>query len=167
MKLKIKPIWYLVRLRMTRKIIIYYFPAGMRYASWLFPALALWLAWNSQFIWSALLLLLFLIIISTRYITVIDPQQKIYSDYVFFLWMKLGLEQNHYEQILGITIERSSQTQNVRSRVQDRQFKWTAYTATLHFDGGQSLDLVTSVSLDVVKKEAAGYSEFLGTQVLR
>jgi hypothetical protein len=155
-----------VNLLMTRKIIIYYFPAGMRYASWLFPAIALWLAWNSQFIWSALLLLLFLIIISTRYITVIDPQRRIYSDYVFFLWMKPGLEQNHYEKILGITIGRSSETHKVRSRVQDRQFNWTAYTATLHFDGGQSLDLVTSVSLEVVKKEAAGYAEFLGTQVL-
>ncbi|MFZ9980708.1 MAG: hypothetical protein ACO3FI_01635 [Cyclobacteriaceae bacterium] len=151
---------------MTRNIIIYYFPAGMRYASWLFPALAIWLGWNSQLIWSALLLLLFLIIISTRYITVIDPQRKIYSDYVFFLWMKLGLEQNRYESIRGITIGRSSQTQNVRSRVQDRQFKWTAYTATLHFDGGQSLDLVTSVHPNVVKKEAIGYAEFLGTQVL-
>ena len=157
---------YLVFRKMIKKIVIHYFPAGIRYVSWLFPVGSIWLVWEQYFLLGLILLVLFLIIQSTRYITIIDPERKVYSDFVFFLWMKLGLEQSQYQSIRGITIGRSSETQHVRSRIQDRQFNWTAYTATLHFDDDRSLDLVTSVSLETVKKEARVYAEFLGAQFL-
>lgn len=151
---------------MTKKIVIYYFPAGMRYGSWALLPLSAFLIWQQAYIWSAVLPVVFLIILSTRYVTEIDPQRKAYADYVFFLGLRLGIERSRYDSIRGITISRSSETTQVRSRVQDRRFNWTAYTATLHFDDGQTLDLVTSVSYEAVKGEALGYAEFLGTEVL-
>ena len=152
---------------MTKKIVIYYFPAGMRYGSWLLPVLSGFLVWNQAYIWSLFPPVAFLIILSTRYITEIDPQRREYSDYVFFLGLRLGMERSRYESMRGITIGKNSETTQVRSRVQDRQFNWTAYTATLHFDDGQTLDLVTSVSYETVKREAEGYAEFLGTIVTK
>jgi hypothetical protein len=110
--------------------------------------------------------LIFLVIISTRYITVIDSERKVFVDYVFLLGLKLGVEKSYYQVIKGITITRSSETQRVRSRIHDRQFQWAVYTATLHFDGDQSLDLVSSVSLETVRREAKAYADFLGTQLL-
>jgi len=151
---------------MTKKIIVYYFPAGMRYASWLCPVVTIWLVLNGYYLWSAFFMLTFAVIMSTKYVTIIDTGNKIFRDYIFFLGFRLGNEKQHYQTIHGITIGRSSETQNVRSRVQDRQFSWTAYTATLHFDHDQSLDLITSVSLEAVKNEAKMYAEFLGTQIL-
>lgn len=151
---------------MTRKIIIYYFPAGMRYASWLLPALCIWLGLGSYIIWCLIVLLIFLVIISTRYITVLDIERKVFVDYIFLLGLKVGVEQSHYQTIRGITIARSAETQHVRSRIQDRQFQWASYTATLHFDNDQTLDLITSVSLETVKQEAKSYADFLGTQLL-
>ena len=151
---------------MTKKIVIHYFPAGMRYASWLLPALSGFLVWKEAYIWSLFPPVAFLIILSTRYITEIDPQRREYSDYVFFLGLRLGMERSRYESMRGITIGKNSETTQVRSRVQDRQFNWTAYTATLHFDDGQTLDLVTSVSYETVKAEGEGYAEFLGTKLI-
>ena len=152
---------------MTKKIVIYYFPAGMRYGSWLLPVLSGFLIWNQLYIWSVVVLLIFLIILSTRYITELDPQRREYSDYVFFMWMKLGLEYRQYGSIRGITIGKNSETTHVRSRIQDRQFNWTAWTATLQFDNGETLDLVTSGSYEVVKRESEIYADFLGTIVIR
>ena len=152
---------------MTKKIVIYYFPAGMRYGSWLLLAASVFLIWDQNYLWSVLPLLLFLIIQTTRYITELDPQRRVCTDYVFFLWMKPGFEQRQYRSLQGITISRNSETTHVRSRIQDRQFNWTAWTATLHFDDGQTLDLLTSASYEAVKREAAVYAEFLGTMVIK
>lgn len=151
---------------MTKKIIVYYFPAGMRYTCWVCPIATIWLALNGYYLWASFLMFIFVTILTTRYVTMIDSEKRIFIDYLFFLGIKLTYEKRSYQTIQGITIARSSETQNVRSRIHDRQFNWSAYTATLHFDHDQSLDLITSISLEDVRKEANMYAEFLDTQVL-
>ena len=72
---------------MTKEIIIPYFPKGLKYVTPLTFGAAIYLAIIGHPVWASLLVLISIIILTTKYVTAIDLREKKYKDYISFLWL--------------------------------------------------------------------------------
>ena len=150
---------------MTKKIIIPYFPKGLKYITPVLAGAAIWLILIHHPIWGALLIILAAIIFTTNYVTKIDLDKKAYSDYLSILGMKLNVEENRFNKLDRIVITKGNYAQTVNTRVQSRQMEWADYTATLLMDSNITLDLVTRTDKQELMKGLKEFSEFLQVDV--
>lgn len=126
----------------SKKISHWYFPVALRFASPVVAGGGVYLIIIGHPVWGSLLILLALIMMTTRYVTQIDPSSKTYDDYLFFLGLPLNREKNSFRQMDRIIITKGNYSQTINTRAQSRQLDWSDYTATLLFDHG-TLDLIT------------------------
>ena len=146
---------------MNKKIIIYYFPKGLRYTTPIIVASGIYLIIISHFIWGGLLVLLTAIMITTRYVTEINFEKKVYQDYLFFLGLSLNREVKRFNHIERIIVTKGNYSQMLNTRVQSRQMNWSDYTGTIIHDGTGKLDLLTSINKDELIRELIVYAQFL------
>ena len=156
---------------MTKKITIPYFPQGIKYVTPLILVGVFYLALINYYGWSVILVLLIGIILTTKYVTEINLNDKKYVDYLSLLWIPLNVETktfNHLDRIV-ITKGNHAQTINTTSliiaiRVQSRQLDWSDYTGTLITDNG-TLDLLTRNSKRELMIGLKEFAEFLNVGI--
>lgn len=122
---------------------ISYFPVGMKYIVPFLLIGAGYLAYLGFPVWTVILTITSLIILTTYYVTEIHIEEKRYDDYISILGIPVNNESNSFRTIDRIVITKGSYAQTVNTRVQSRQLDWSDYTATILFDGDLSLDLLT------------------------
>ena len=145
---------------MVKKISIPYFPVPIKYSTPLPFAGGIYLFINGNMFWSAVLMLLCVVIFTTNYITEIDLAGSAYRDYLFFLGLKLNEEKKKFKSIDRIVVSKGNYSQTVNTRVQSRQMDWSDYTGTLLVDNG-TLDLLTRNDKEDLLRGLKEFSDFL------
>lgn len=129
--------------KMTKKIVIPYFPKGMKYSTPLIFGLAVFLSIKGLIVIGALLVLFIILILTSNYVTEISMEQKRYWDYLSMMGIKLNVETTSFTYLDRIIVTKENVAKRVTSRLQSRTMQWTSYTATLLFDHQKTLDLIT------------------------
>jgi len=88
------------------------------------------------------LILIGVIILTTKYVTEINLKDKEYRDYLFFLGFNLNEDINKFNEIDRIINTKGNYSQTINTRSRSRQMDWSDYTGTLILDNG-TLDLLT------------------------
>ena len=141
---------------MTKKITIPYFPQGIKFVTPLILGGAFYLASINYYGWSVILVLLIGIILTTKYVTEINLNDKKYVDYLSLLWIPLNVETKTFNRVDRIVITKGNYAQTINTKAQSRQLDWSDYTGTLLTDNS-TLDLLTRNSKrDLI----AGLKEF-------
>jgi hypothetical protein len=144
-----------------KKIIIPYFPKGMQYATPLILGLSIYLMITGHHVWGTVLLLPCPFILTTKYVTEIDFDNKVYRDYVSLLGFAVSQEVKRFNHIERIIITKGNYSQTINSRIQSRQMDWSDYTGTIIHDGTGKLDILTRVDKDELVRELIAYADFL------
>ena len=150
---------------MTKKIIIPYFPRFFKFLTPLLGGGSIYLLAKGQPIWAAILFLAGLVVVTTNYVTEIDMANRRYNDYLSFLWMRLNNETQNFERLVKIIITKANHSQTINTRVQSRQLDWSDFTATLLFDHGKTLDLLTRNDKHELLRGLKPFAEFLNVDV--
>ena len=149
---------------MTKKITIPYFPLGMKYATPLIFGGAFYLASINYYSWSVILVLLTGIILTTKYVTEINLNEKKYIDYLSLLWIPLNVETKTFIHVDRIVITKGNHAQMINTRAQSRQLDWSDYTGTLITDNS-TLDLLTRNSKRELITGLKEFAEFLNVGI--
>ncbi len=150
---------------MTKRIIIPYFPNGLKYITPLLAGLGVWLIIEQHPGWGALPIILSAVILTTNYVTEIDLDKKSYRDYISMVGLKLSVEEKSFQQMDRIVITKGNYAQTVNTRIQSRQMNWADYTGTLLLDNDGSLDLLTRTDKHELMKGLKEFTEFLKVDV--
>ena len=150
---------------MTKKIIISYFPKGLKYITPVLAVAGVWLIVIQHPIWGTLLIILAAVILTTNYVTEISLIEKSYRDYVTMIGVKLNIEENRFNQLDRIVITRGNYAQTINTRVQSRQMDWADYTGTLLMDNDVTLDLLTRTDKQELLHGLKEFSDFLQVDV--
>jgi hypothetical protein len=148
---------------MTKKITTPYFPTGIRiFAPFLFFG-GIYLCFGSHSIpvLGVILAIAGIVIFTTNYVTEIDLDAKVYSDYLSMAGIKLNKESGSFKRLEKIVITKGNYSQVIRTRVQSRQMDWSDYTATLLMDDEGTLDLLTRNKKRELIEELSELAEFL------
>ena len=149
---------------MVKKIVIPYFPKGMKYATPLLFGAGGYLFFIEYPIWALLLIVLGIIVLTTHYVTEINLGDKSYDDYLLFLWIPLNRDKKRFRFVDRIVVSRGNYSQTINTRIQSRQMDWTDYTGTLILDNGK-LDLVTHTNKKELLHSLKEFSDFLKVDV--
>lgn len=149
---------------MTKRIIIAYFPKGLKYCAPLLAAAGVYLIVVSHPVWGGLFVVLSALILTTNYVTEIDLGKKRYRDYLSVLGLAFNDERNTFGRIDRIVITKGNYSQTLNTRYQTRQMDWTDYTATIIFDNNH-LDLLTRTSKKELLLGVKPFAMFLNTNV--
>jgi len=149
---------------MKKKVIIPYFPAGMKYASPIPFGGGIYLLIIGYPVWGAIVILLGIIILTTKYVTEINLGDKSYLDYLSFLGLPLNKDSKRFKSLDRIVISKGKYSQTINTRVQSRQMDWTDYTGTLILDN-DTLDLVTNTDKKKLLHALREFSDFLKVDV--
>lgn len=150
---------------MKKRIIIPYFPKGVKYITPLTILSGLYLAFAGHPAWGALLILLSIVILTTNYITEIDLEKRVYRDYLSFVWLVLNKEVKKFNVLDRVVITKGDYSQVVNTRIQSRQMDWSDYTATLLYDNDGSLNLLTNTSKRELLLALKQFTDFIQVDV--
>ena len=109
---------------MIKKIIIPYFHIGMKYTTPFILGLGIYLAIIGYPIWTVVLVLVALIILTTNYVTEIDFNKKEYRDFLSFLGFAFDEAKNKFKSVNKIVIVKENHSQMLNSRSRSRQLDW-------------------------------------------
>jgi hypothetical protein len=150
---------------MTKRIVIPYFPRVFHYMSPVIFLGAVFLMIKGNFVWAAVITLIAIIILTTKYVTEISVELKRYLDYTSFLGLRLSSETQRFERLEKIVVTKGHFSKTVNSRVQTRTLEVIDYTATLIFDHGKTLDLITRSDKRELLKGLKDFAPFLNVDV--
>jgi hypothetical protein len=126
-----------------KTISIPYFPTGIKYATPLPLGLAIYLYIIGYPVWTGVLVLLTIIVLTTKYVTEINMDKKEYRDFISFLWIPFEEEKVKFKTVNKIVITKDNHSQMLNSRSRSRQLDWASFTGTLIIDDNKTLDLLT------------------------
>ena len=149
---------------MTKKIFIPYFPKFMKYGTPLLFGGAGYLFYTSHPIWSSLLILFGIIVLTTKYVREINLADKSYDDYLLFLWIPLNRDKKHFKSANLIVVTKGNFSHGVNTPIQSVQVDWTDYTGTLILDN-DTLDLITHTNKKQLLHALKEFSDFLNVDV--
>jgi hypothetical protein len=150
---------------MTKKIVIPYFPRFFHYLSPVIFLAAIYVAVKGLFLWAIVIAVTGAVILTTKYVTEIDMESRRYLDYLFFAGLKLSKESQRFERLEKIVVTKAHFSKTLNSRVQTTQLEITDYTATLIFDHGKTLDLITKNDKRELLKGLKDFAPFLNVNV--
>ncbi|WP_276371086.1 hypothetical protein [Chryseolinea sp. H1M3-3] len=148
-----------------KKITIPYFPLGLKYVTPLILGSAIYLLVIGYPIWSAVLVLIATIILTTKYVTEIDLKKKEYRDFLSFLGIPVGEERAKFNILRKIVITKDNHSQVLNTRSRSRQIDWTSFTGTLLLDENKTLDLLTKNDKTQLIKGLKEFADFLVVDV--
>jgi hypothetical protein len=148
-----------------KRVTVPYFSKGMKYFTPVPVGGAAYLIFIGHPIWAGILILLAVMILTTQYVTEIDPDKKEYRDYFSFLSFNLDEEKSSFTTIDKIIITKENHSHMLNSRSRSRQLDWSMFTASLVLDGDKKLDLLTRNERADLLKEVKGFAEALKTEV--
>lgn len=143
-----------------KKISIPYFPSGMKLTTPLFFGGGIYFAVAGLPFWGVAVLVAGILILTTRYVTEINLQDKTYRDYLSFLWMPFNVEAKRFNSLDRIIITKGNYSQTINTRIQSRQLDWSDFTGTLLSDNG-TLDLLTRNDKKELIKGLKEFAHFL------
>ncbi len=150
---------------MKKKIIIPYFHSGFKYAfPFIFLLGGLLIYWK-LYIFGSIFLTFSVLSIGMYYVTEIDLRNKRYSDYFFFLGLKLYHKSEKFTGIDRVYLIKEDQAQTVSTRAQYRKLNWTEFTAILLFTNGKTLELLTKNDKRELMLQLLDMIKFLKTEV--
>jgi hypothetical protein len=148
-----------------KKISIPYFPTGIKYATPLLLGLGIFLWTLGYPLWTGILALLIMIILTTNYVTEIDLDKKEYRDFLSFLWIPFEEERVKFKTVDKIVITKDNHSQMLNSRSRSRQLDWSSFTGTLIVDNNKTLDLLTRTDKKELVKGLMEFVDFLKVEV--
>lgn len=148
-----------------KQLVIPYFPKAFHYITPVIFLGSVYLVVKGYFIWAPVVAIIGLLILTTKYVTAIDMQARQYVDYLFFLGLKLNKEYQRFERLEKIVVTKGHFSKAVHSRIQSHQFEITDYTATLVFDHGKTLDLLTKSDKRELLQGLKDFAPFLEVDV--
>jgi hypothetical protein len=98
------------------------------------------------------LVLLSLIVFSTKYILQVDVGEKLISDSFQVLWIKSKTRKFVYHELKCIRLDRQRHVYTANSRARTAQTDFNEYIGTLEYDGS-SIELVRKVSYEPFAEE--------------
>lgn len=150
---------------MIKTIIIAYFPKGIKFTTPVLFGVGVYLGVTGHWIWAVAFVLLCIIILTTRYVTAIDIERKVYYDFTWFLGLQMSKEQKRFHTLHQIVVTKTNHSQNVNTRSQSRVMKWSSFTGTLLMDNDQTLDLLTRNEKSELVHELRAYAQFLNVPI--
>jgi hypothetical protein len=149
----------------TKKIVIPYFPKGMKWSTPLLFGLAVFLSIKGLIMIGVLLVLFIILILTTSYVTEISMERKRYWDYLSMMGIKLNVETTSFTYLDRIIVTKANNVQRAHSRIQSRTMQWTDYTATLLFDHQKNLDLITLTDKRELMEGLQAFAAFLNVPI--
>ncbi|MEI9918512.1 MAG: hypothetical protein WDO14_06890 [Bacteroidota bacterium] len=146
---------------MLLTINLFYFPAGLRYATPVFFLFGLYILYVGYWIATIAIIVISIFILTAQNVTVIDLKRKQFSEAFAFFWIPLVKERKQFSQLHKIVITKESYAQTVNTRAQSRTVRWSDYTATLLYDDNKELALITRDDKADVIQFALLYSKSL------
>lgn len=146
---------------MTKKIVIPYFPKGLKWSTPLIFGLAVFLSVKGLIVIGLLLILFIILILTTNYVTEISMEQKRYWDYISMMSIHFNVETTSFTYLDRIIVTKGNHAQRVNSRSQSRTMQWTEFTATLLFDHQKTLDLITLTDKRELMEGLQAFAMFL------
>jgi hypothetical protein len=145
---------------MIKKISVPYFHVGLKYTTPLIFGAGVYLISIGYRAWGVIVILVGLIILSTKYVTEFNLKGKYIKDYVSFLGLELDEELKRVERLDRIVVTKGNYSQMINTRSRSHQLDWVDYTGTLIFDDGEVTLLTKNEKHDLLKglKE---FAEFL------
>lgn len=128
---------------MRHTIRLYYFPQGLRYATPVFFLLAIYIGFVGYLVAPVIIVIVSIFMATAQYVTIIDTDRREFLDAFGFYGINFVSERRRYHQLDRIIITKAKYEQNLNSRARSTTMRWTEYSATLIYDGGQKLDLVS------------------------
>jgi hypothetical protein len=142
-----------------------YFPSGFRYATILMLAGALFLFAGGHWIWGSVLVVVSVIILTSRYVTEIHTEAKRYDEHISVMGIRFSPESTAFERLNKIVVTKQNFTQTMNSRVQSAQHRYSMFTATLLHDASGRLELISKRDREEVLKEARELGGAIGVPV--
>lgn len=150
---------------MTKKIVIPYFPKGMKWSTPVLFGLAVFLSIKGLIVVGVLIIPVILLILTTNYVTEISMEQKRYWDYISLLGIKWNVETTSFTYLNRIIVTKENNAKRVNSRLQSRTMQWTSFTATLLFDHQKTLDIITLTDKRELMEGLQAFAAFLQVPV--
>jgi len=114
-----------------------------------------------------LLVILSLILFSSKYILQIDMDKKLITDSFYFLWIKTKSEEIKFTTLNRIRLDKLRHVYNAASRAMDRQADFNEYISTLEYDHGQSVELERKMEYQSLAEEMKRIAEQLNIPMNR
>lgn len=149
-----------------KTIVIPYFPKGVKYATPVPLALAVYLGVIGYPVWTIILVLVTIIVLTTDYVTEINLDKKEYRDFVSFLWMPFEEEKVKFKALYKIVITKRNYSQNLNSRTRSRKIDWSSFTGTLIMDDDKSLELLSRTDKKELIRGLKEFADFLKVDVV-
>jgi len=150
---------------LRKRIIIPYFPSGLKYATPVFIGLAIYLAITSHWVFASVLIVFSALILTTFYVTEIALDEKRYIDFVSVMGIPFSEESTSFHKMDRIIITKENHVQQLNSRIQSRTLRWSQYTGRLIFDNGHTLDLVSRPEKVKLIEGVKDFAKFLQVPV--
>ncbi|WP_462249221.1 hypothetical protein [Ekhidna sp.] len=140
----------------------HYFSDGMRWTVLIIlGALDIYLLfWFQAFIFVGIIALVILYFFTTKYVTIIDTQNKIIKDLFFVFLIKSG-KYLRFRTLHSIRIDKQRYTYNANQRARDRTADYFIYTGTLLYDNNKKLELSTKTDYSWFSSEMKRLAEEL------
>src|SRR5690349_18842035 len=100
---------------MTKQIIIPYFPKELKYLTPLIFGAGIYFVYSGYYVWAVVMLLLGLVVLTTKYVTEINLDNKIFRDYLAFFWLPLDQDKKRFNTIDRIVITRERVQQKINT----------------------------------------------------
>jgi hypothetical protein len=126
---------------------------------------ALFLFAEGHWILGGVLLVVSVIILTSRYVTEIRTEAKRYDEHISVMGIRFSPESTAFERLNKIMVTKQNFTQTMNSRVQSAQHRYAMFTATLLHDASGKLELISKSDREEVLKEARALSGALGVPV--
>lgn len=115
--------------------------------------------------WALILILLCVIILTTKYVTEINLDKKLCKDYLLFLGIETQEEVKTFRSVDRIVITKGDHSQRILTRSRDTQLDWVDYTGTVIFDTQETITLLTRNDKEDLIKGLKEFAEFLKVNV--
>jgi hypothetical protein len=148
-----------------KRITIPYFPTGLKYVTPILACAGIWLAVIGYPAWTAILVLVAVIILTTNYVTEINPAKGEYRDFLSFLSIPLQEERVKFVQANRIIITKENHKQTQNSRARSTQLNWSSFTASLIVDDHKSLTLLTRNDKKELLRDLKEFASLLQVEV--
>lgn len=143
-----------------------YFPNGLIYTSSLFIGGAILLIIDHHYIWGIILILIAIVLLTTKYSTKINLDKKEFSDCLLFLSIELNAESGTFDSLDKIVITKGNYAYSGNTRSRARTVQFADYSATLIFNNdNNTLDLLTMTDKRKLLKRIKDMAIFLDVPV--
>ena len=150
---------------MIKKAVIPFFPVWFKWFAPFFLLVSIRLYFVSYPVWGSILLAFSIILFTTEYVTKIDLRKRHYADYLFFLGLRLNLDESDFDRPLKIVITKENQSTMVVQQASVRQMDWTDFNGILFFETGKPLTLSSRHKKSELIKDLKEYALFLDVYV--